>query len=181
MANVAPAPSPASAAAWLIWAWGIAGVALFLLNPILRLGTVAVEAVSAGLTPVQWGVAAVWVVFMLYSEAYRGFHKQFAPRVAVRALALAHAPRPHLVLLAPFVCMGLLHATQRRRTIAWTLLSVIVVLVIAVKQLPSPWRGIVDLGVVAGLVSGLGSVLYFAARTALGSPPPVASDWPEPA
>ena len=74
--------------------------------------------------------------------------------------------------------MGLMHATRRRKTIAWTLLSMIVVLVLLVRQLPAPWRGIVDMGVVLGLVAGLLSVWWFAARTLLGQAPNVPSDLP---
>jgi len=36
--------------------------------------------------------------------------------------------------------------------------------VMAVRLLPQPWRGIVDCGVVAGLVTGIASVLWFWAR-----------------
>jgi hypothetical protein len=169
---------PRTALAWLIWAWGIGGVCLFLLNPIIRLGSVAVEALVGGLTTTQASVAVVWVVFMLYSEGYRGFHKQFAPRVAVRALALARDPRPALVLVAPFMCMGLLHASPKRLKVAWSLLLMISVMVVAVRQLPAPWRGIVDLGVVLGLASGLMSILWFAGRSVMGDPPRVSADLP---
>jgi hypothetical protein len=178
-APAASTPPPTTALGWLTFAWGVGGVALILLNPIVRLGALPIETVAHGLTPVQWAIAVVWVLFMLYSEAYRGFHKQFAPRVAVRALAVAAEPRPHLVLLAPFVCMGLLHATRKRKIVAWSLLSGIVVLVVLVRQLPAPWRGIIDMGVVLGLASGLGSVLWFGARSFAGHPPPVATDWPD--
>ena len=177
-ASTADAPLPRSPAGWITFAWGVGGVSLILLNPILRLGALPVQTVAEGLTPVQWAVAGMWVAFMLYSEGWRGFHKQFAPRVAVRALGIAHTPKPHLTLLAPLVCMGLMHATRRRKTIAWTLLSMIVVLVLLVRQLPAPWRGIVDMGVVLGLVAGLLSVWWFAARTLLGQAPNVPSDLP---
>jgi len=178
-ATTASTPPPTTALGWLIFAWGVGGVSLVLLNPIVRLSALPIETVANGLTAVQWAIAVVWVVFMMYSEAYRGFHKQFAPRVAVRALAVAAEPRPHLVLLAPFVCMGLLHATKKRKIVAWSLLTGIVILVVMVRQLPAPWRGIVDMGVVLGLAGGLGSVLWFGARAFAGHPPAVPADWPE--
>jgi hypothetical protein len=172
-------PSPTSPLGWLTFAWGVLGVSFILLNPIVRLSAIPLQTMADGLTPAQWAIAVAWVLFMLYSEAYRGFHKQFAPRVAVRALAIAADPRPHLVLLAPFACMGLFHATRKRKIIAWSLLSGIVLLVVMVRQLPAPWRGIIDMGVVLGLASGLGSVLWFAANAAMGKPPSVPTDLPE--
>jgi len=174
-----PPPLPATPAGWLIWSWGVVGVTLILLNPIIRLSAKPIEALSAGLTPLQWGVAAVWLVFMMYSEAYRGFHKQFAPRVVIRGLWLAHRPRPLPVVLAPFMCMGLVHANRKRRIVAWSLVTMIVLLVIGVRQLPDPWRGIVDLGVVAGLASGLGSIWWFVLATLRGQPPTIAPDLPD--
>jgi len=172
-------PVPTTPAGWAIWAWGVGGVSLVLLNPIVRLSAHPIEALSTGLTPLQWGVAAVWLVFMMYSEAYRGFHKQFAPRVVVRALALAQRPSPLPVVLAPFMCMGLLHANRKRKIVSWSLLTMIVILVLLVRQLPQPWRGIVDLGVVAGLASGLGSVWWFALGALRGAPPRVPADLPD--
>lgn len=169
---------PSTALGWITFLWGVGGVGLILLNPIFRLGALPIQTVQEGLTGTQWAVAIGWIGFMLYSEGWRGFHKQFAPRVAVRALGIARAPRPHLVLLAPFVCMGLLHATRKRKIVAWSLLTGIVILVVLVRQLPAPWRGIIDMGVVLGLIAGLASVLWFAARAASGNPPDVPSDLP---
>jgi hypothetical protein len=179
MQATTPIERPTTPLAWLVFAWGIGGVSLVLLNPILRLSALPLETLQEGLTPTQWAIAAVWTVFMLYSEAYRGFHKQFAPRVTVRALALAAAPTPLLVVVAPFMCMGLIHANRKRRIVSWSLLIGIVVLVIMVRQVPSPWRGIIDMGVVLGLASGLCSVLWFAARAVAGSPPQVPADLPD--
>jgi len=178
-APVPPPPVPTTGAGWAIFAWGVGGVSLVLLNPIIRLSGHPIEALSNGLSPTQWAVAALWLVFMMYSEAYRGFHKQFAPRVVVRALALAADPKPLPVVLAPLMCMGLLYANRKRKIVAWSLLTMIVVLVILVRQLDQPWRGIVDLGVVAGLASGLGSVWWFALGAVRGQPPAVPADLPD--
>jgi hypothetical protein len=179
-ASIAPtsADLPASLPGWLVFGWGVGGVALILLSPIVRLGAVAVDAVRSGLTPTQWGVAAIWCVFMLYAEGWRGFHKQFSPRVVVRALALASSRPLVPSVLAPFTCMGLLHATRKRRIVAWSLLTGIVILIVAVRQLPAPWRGIVDLGVVLGLSAGLTSIAWYALQALTGNAPAVPSDMP---
>jgi hypothetical protein len=68
------------------------------------------------------------------------------------------------VLLGPMFCMALFHARRRNLIVAWTLLGGIILLVTLVRMLPQPWRGIVDAGVVVGLVWGTLSILVFFAR-----------------
>lgn len=149
--------------------WGVGGVLLVLMQAVVRLSPMAIDALQSELTSVQWAFVVVWVPFMLWSEAYRGFHLRFSPRVAARALYLAEHPRwLHLVLAAPF-CMGLLHATKRRLIASWVLLMGIVVLVIGVRQLTQPWRGLVDVGVVLGLLAGALSVLWWGLKAVSGS------------
>jgi hypothetical protein len=98
---------------------------------------------------------------MVWAEGYKGFHLAFAPRVVARANYLANNPRPVHVLLAPLFCMGYVHATPRRRIMSIALSCMIVCFVLLARMLPQPWRGIVDVGVVAGLVVGVGSIVYY--------------------
>ncbi len=170
--------TPNTAGGWLIVLWGVGGVCLILLQAIVRLSPMALSLLEGSLTTLQWALCGVWVVFMLYSEAWRGFHKQFSPRVVVRGLRLAQEPSPGLVALAPLVCIGLLHGTRKRLIVSRTLVVGIVVLVMIVRQLPEPWRGIVDAGVVLGLAGGLLSLMWFAVRAALGIIPPNPADFP---
>jgi hypothetical protein len=64
--------------------------------------------------------------------------------------------------------MGFFHATRRRLITSFALTAGIVALVLAVRVLPQPWRGIVDTGVVVGLAWGLLSLIAFSAQ-ALGA------------
>ncbi|RMG17993.1 MAG: hypothetical protein D6729_07750 [Deltaproteobacteria bacterium] len=108
------------AARLLALAWGVGGVALLLLQAVIRLTPRAVEPLvdgSAG--PVHLGLYLLSVLFNGYAEGYRAFQKQFSPRVVVRAFWLAEHPRPVLLLVAPLFCMGHLHATRRRLILAW--------------------------------------------------------------
>ena len=149
---------------WAGW-WGVLGIHVTIGNAIFRLGERGVEAVTSGLSPLQWISLVLWVGFMLYTEGYRGFHLRFSPMVIARAKTLtADAPLLHRVL-APAYVMGLFHATRRRLALSWGLLVMISIMVLLVRLLDQPWRGIVDAGVVLGLLAGLLSVSVWAAST----------------
>jgi threonine/homoserine efflux transporter RhtA len=112
---------------------------------------------------------------MVYSEGYRAFHKAFSPRVVSRAQYLAAHPRPLHVAFAPLYCMGLFHATKKRLIVSWSVTLGVVGIVLLVRELDQPWRGIVDGGVILGLSAGTLSILYYA----IGQDPPVPPDVPE--
>ena len=159
--------------------WGLLGVSALLGRAIWRLTPAAWEAGTRYQPGVLgWSLAALWLLFMGYSEGYRGFQKGFAPRVARRAAHLAQQPRPLHVLLAPMFCMGLIHASRRRLVTSWSLTAMIVVLVLAVRHLTQPWRGLVDAGVVLGLAWGLVAVLVFGVRALRGQLPAGSADLP---
>lgn len=160
------------AAGW----WGIVGVIAILGKAIYQLVPVALRAFEHSLGLVHWTTLVAWVAFMAYSEGYRAFHQGFSPRVVARAHHLAAHPRTLFVVLAPFYCMGLLHATRKRLIVSWCVTLGIVALIVLVRQLDQPWRGIIDAGVVLGLSIGIASILYYA----FGKSSPVAPDVPEP-
>lgn len=149
--------------------WGIGGVVLLLGAAIYRLAPLAAEAIAYELGPVHWAVLVGFTAFMAYAEGYRGFQQRFSPRVAARAKYLRENPRPLLVLLAPFFCMGYFHATRRRKISSISLTAGIIMLIIMVRLLAQPWRGIIDLGVVVGLVWGEATILYFSALAFYGA------------
>jgi len=141
--------------------WGILGFVALLVNAIVRLSPLAIEAIEGGMSPLEWAAMVGYVVFMVYSEGYKGFHRQASPRVVARGLYLANHPTVLRVVLAPAFCMGLFDATRKRLIVSWSILIMIVGLVLLVRQVPQPWRGILDAGVVLGLVLGALSTLYF--------------------
>ncbi|MEO0795882.1 MAG: hypothetical protein AAFX93_12000 [Verrucomicrobiota bacterium] len=148
--------------------WGLGGVFLLVGSAVWRLTPYAVEAIQDGLTILQWAITVVWCVFMLVAEGYRGFQKQFSPRVVARSKYLSQNPVLWHVALAPAFCMGFFHATKKRKIVTWCVFTGIVTLVLIVRQLPQPWRGIIDLGVVLGLAYGLIWILIFAIRCYTG-------------
>ncbi len=159
-------------------AWGIIGVLALLGQALWRLTPMAVEAVAGGLTTVQWVVLSIWVLLNAHAEGYRGFHCRFSPRVVARAAVLARDPRPAWIVFAPLFCMSLFHASRRGLIVSRILVVAIVLLVIAVRQLDQPWRGIIDAGVVVGLGIGTLSLLYFLVRAGLGHASPMPPDLP---
>lgn len=158
--------------------WGVLGFVAILANAVRRLAPLALEAVELEMSTGQWAAFVGNAVFMAYSEGYRGFHRQAAPRVVARGLYLAKEPTALGVLFAPLYCMGLFGATRRRMTISWILLLAIVGLILAVRMLAQPWRGIVDAGVVLGLAMGMLSTLYFLVRAYMGAPADVDPEVP---
>ena len=163
----------------LIATWGVALVVLLLAQATMRLLPYALEvwrdgAMSAG----QQALFVGFVIFNAYAEGYRGFQKRFSPRVVARAFHLGRHPRPLHVLLALPYCMSLFHAKRRQQIVGWVFLVVLVLVIVLVRQLPQPWRGIVDGGVVVGLGWGIVSVVVFWIRGLRGDPPPV-TDLPE--
>jgi hypothetical protein len=142
---------------------------------IYRLTPMALDAIRGGLDALQIAALAGWTAFSIYAEGYRAFQRQFSPRVVARARYLSAHPRPLHVVLAPAYCMGLLHATKKRLVVSWIVTLAIIGIVIVVRRLDQPWRGIIDAGVVAALVWGTVAIVVFAARR---GPLPVSPDVP---
>jgi hypothetical protein len=129
---------------------GILGRALVALTPI------ALEPILAGsLREGHWALLLGWVGLMAYSEGYRGFHLRFSPRVVHRAHELGRRPNVLRVLLAAPFCIGYFSASRRVLLTSWGVTLGVLTLVLLVRQLDQPWRGIVDAGVVVGLALGL--------------------------
>lgn len=148
-----------AAASWAILGWS--GILLF---AILRLNIHAMKALEMDLTAVQLTALMINVVFMLWAEGYRGFQQRFSPRAAARVLYLRNNPDLLDVCLAPLFCIGYYHATPRVLRLAWIGTGLILLLVVLVNNLPQPWRGILDAGVVLGLSWGLLSFLLMSWR-----------------
>jgi hypothetical protein len=150
-----------SALKTLGFAWGIGGIVLLLVYAVVRLGPMALELTTFELQSTQWIALVGSVLYMAYAEGYKGFHLAFAPRVVARANYLSMNPRPLHVILAPIFCMGYIFATRRRKILSFGLSAMILSFVLIVRLLPQPWRGIVDAGVVTGLMLGIVSIVYY--------------------
>lgn len=153
-------PGVPSARVILIASWGALGVVALLVQAVSRLTPLALEPWQDGsMSGWQMALYVGWVGLNAYLEGYRGFQKRFCPRVVGRALWLGSHPRPLHVLLAPLFSMALFHASRRQLAGSWGLVLGIAAIVVAVRLLPQPWRGIVDGGVVVGLGWGIVALL----------------------
>lgn len=144
--------------------WGLTGLTVLLAYAIFRLTRIAIDAFSFDFQWYHWLILIANLVFMAYAEGYRGFQKAFSPRVAARAKHLWANPRLMHVALAPLFCMGYFHTTRRRLISAYVLTALIIIFVFLAHQLSQPWRGILDVGVVTGLIWGLFTVFAFSAQ-----------------
>lgn len=117
--------------------------------------------------PFEWMVLAVTLLGMLYAEGWKGFYLKLAPRFAARARFLRSNPTILRVLLAPFFCVGYFYAPRKRKIASYALTFGIILLVILVRKLDQPWRGIIDAGVVVGLGFGLASMAWTGLRLCL--------------
>lgn len=163
--------------------WGISGVLLILLFAILRLSARVIEMLSYSLSLWQWLCLILFALYMAYAEGYKGFHRNFAPRVIARARFFLNQDNLKsfaYILIAPLLCMGYIHATKKRKLVSILLTSMIIVLVLLVSRLPQPWRGIIDVGVVLGLLLGVCSIAYFWVQSLKQEwVSPVPADFPE--
>ncbi len=159
-------PGPAQSAARVFGVvWGIGGIAAVLVYAAFTLGRYALEALVAGLGPVEWLVLVINTAFMAWAEGYRGFQQRFSPRVAARALNLYRDPTLPRLWLAPLFCAGFFGATPRLLRTIWFGTGLILVAIMLFNQLPQPWRGILDAGVLVGMIWGTTSLLVAAWTT----------------
>lgn len=176
MTDVPQPPKPTTPLGWLIALWGAIGVAGILGFAIVRLTPVAIASLSSDLQWFHWLAYPASVVFMGYTEGYKAFQLQYSPRVVARALHLGAGGLSLSAIVAPLFCMGFFGATKKRLVISYAVTFGIVCLIIGVKLLPQPWRGIVDVGVVVGLGWGTLAIAWFWVQTLRGEPLPVPSD-----
>jgi hypothetical protein len=153
--------------------WGLLGLFGSLVEAIVRLVPLSLEPLREGM-PLGPSLAyAGFVALNTYAEGYRGFQRSFSPRVAVRAVLLYREPTALRVWLAPLFLMALVEASRRRLIANWFLVVAICGLVFTLRHTPQPWRGIVDAGVVTGLLWGTLATAWLLMAAARGKVPAV--------
>lgn len=176
--SVAPADTEGAAApgrSRLVQAWGAIGVVGYLSYGVAKVVPIVLDGLGAIESVWQWVLLAATLLFFAYVEGYKGFQKGFSPRVVSRAWVVAEespaAPLWHKIL-APAFCIGYFHGTFKRVATSWGVTSVIFAVVVGVKQLPNPYRAIIDAGVIVGLVWGITSILVLFVLSLQSEKPP---------
>jgi hypothetical protein len=136
----------------------VLGLLAMLVEALVRLTTLAWEGVVVQFELLPASVAVVWCGLNAWLEGYRGFQKRFVPQALDRAFSID--PKSKLeVVLAPLKVLGVWRTERKVMRRAWIMVAGISLLVLAVKQLPQPWRGVIDAGVVVGLGWGTAALL----------------------
>lgn len=125
---------------------------------------IALDSLNYALNWYHWAALLLSIIFMAYSEGYKGFQLKFSPRFAARCRHLRDEPTLLHALLAPLFCMGFFHTTRTRKIATYVLTLMILGFIQIAHMLPQPWRGILDMGVVTGLTWGLISLFYYLQR-----------------
>ncbi len=146
---------------YLATVWAIIGLIFLLGFASWRLSAYTIESFSMQWSWMHWLVFVGFTLFMLHSEGYSGFQKKFSPRFAARCKYLAHNASLLQLFLAPLFCMAYFHAPKKRVMTTFGLTIMIIIFIFSFQLIPQPWKGLLDFGVVMGLVWGLGSTLYF--------------------
>jgi len=164
----------------LVATLGIAFITYLLGNAIVRLTPLALAPWRDGsLSTFQKLLWIGWFAGNAYFEGYKGFQQRFSPRVVGRAAYLGDHPTALRIVLAPFFVLSMFHAKRSQLIFRWCFLIALYALIYAVSFVPQPWRGIIDGGVVVGLLWGLLAVWYYFALYLMDREHPVASDFPE--
>jgi hypothetical protein len=161
----------------LIAAFALLQVSLFLGSAVYRITPFAWEAwFDFDLTALQRGIFIAWALMNTYTEGYRGFHQRFCPRVVARAFELGRDPRPLALLLALPYSLSLIMAPKKQLLARWGFVVALYTLIVVVHQVSQPWRGIIDGGVVVGLVWGVVSLWWLFIRALVSDTTPPAVD-----
>ena len=141
--------------------WAIIGLMSLLLFACWRLFAYTVESFSMPLNWLHWVVFVGWAIFMAHEEGYKGFQLKFSPRFAARCKYLLTNATWLQTLLAPLFCMAYFHAPKKRVLATWALSLMIIGFILAFRYMPQPWKGLLDFGVVFGLLWGIVSTTYY--------------------
>lgn len=161
MLDAPPAPGGRTSRAGLdalASAWALLGVAAAFAWPVYRLGVHGFEAIAGGLDAVEWTGLVLLTAAFVYGEGVRALDRRWVPSMIERVRALRDEGGL-LKLLGPLYGLGLVGRDRWQVTKHWVGVFLIVLAVLIIRAMPSPWRGIVDFAVGAALAWGLIAIM----------------------
>ncbi len=156
--------------------WAIGGFSALMLWAIYRLALITLEALQMPFGYTAWVLLIGNVLFMAWSEGYRGFQLGYSPRFARRTRQLLDSGTAPQRWLAPLFAMGYFDADKQRLITTYVLTAAIIGLILLFHQIPQPWRGILDAGVVVGLTWGLLATWWHCYLALISKPSPTACE-----
>jgi hypothetical protein len=150
--------------------WGVVGTMALLAYAVWRLGGYAWELTDETLTVFEWAILVLWSVYMFYAEGVKAFGRSFSPRVVARAQYIAKRGNLKQILLAPLFCFGYFHTSRKRLIVTYSVTLGIVLLIVMIRFLPQPWRGILDAGAELGIAYGTLTIFYFVWKALVSHP-----------
>ncbi len=144
--------------------WALLGFITILGYAVYRLAGHFIVAWEFSFTWYHWLLLITNVVFMAYSEGYKGFQQSYSIKFSKR---LNELPKKGwwAKVLAPLFCMNYFDAEKKNLLLAYILTTAIILLIIIFNYIPQPWRGILDAGVVVGLTWGIISTILLSLKT----------------
>jgi hypothetical protein len=147
----------------MVIAWGVFGIAAVLGEAIVRLASTAAGELRSGLTaPEMFALAALAAIF-IYGEGVCALHRRFVPSVVARSVSASESDRLVFAAFAPVYALSLIGAPARDVVRAGVGAIAIACAAVAVRLLPSPWRGIVDAAIASALAWGFVALIVHAA------------------
>lgn len=131
--------------------WALVGSGLILGHAAADLARRGVATVSGGLGAGEWVALVALTAAFVYGEGVLALERRFIPHVVERARRLRFERGILVRLLAPLYAFSLVAAPALSLLRAWAGVALIALAVVAVRALPEPWRGIVDVAVAAAL------------------------------
>lgn len=138
--------------------FGVARVTPHALEPVL----------NGSMNALHWALYVFMIVFNAWTEGFRTFQKVIAPRVLARACYVAENPERVSPLWTPIFVAGFYAMERRALIVRYIVLFVIVGVIVGMRFVPQPWRGIVDAGVAVGLGWGVVAMLVGLVRVLRG-------------
>lgn len=131
---------------------------LLLLDPVARLGLRGIRGLSeGGLSAGQWALVLVVFAAFVYGEGWLALHRKFSVHVIARLQQLK-SERLLLKVFGFLYAASLVGDRPRAMVRAWLGVAAIGAAVMIVKQLPQPYRAMVDVSVAAALLLGIVSL-----------------------
>ncbi len=141
--------------------WGIIGFAFLVARALLGMSPEIREMLATPLNAWhQIGLVVIVLVFGL-AKGYFIFRRRFCRSYASRIGELSLPPVKLLyAVLAPLYCLNLIGAERRQLIRGYAIVTGIVLMIISVKFIPTPWRGMILMGVAAALTWAALEIAY---------------------